>query len=110
MFTVMTSLCGPLSFAVGPLLLRPENSPEPLKYASLNALHDSGSYAVAARGWNGLSIRMNSQITAPKNATNVPVLSAATQPIFSAKKGMSGPTMMPETLPPVFISPQAGAE
>ena len=39
----------------------------------------------------------------------LPVLNAATQPTLRARKGMSGPTIMPETLPPVFISPQAGA-
>lgn len=62
-----------------------------------------------ARGWKGLSTRMNNQRTAPMRATILPVLSAAIQPTFRARKGIRGPTRIPEMLPPVFISPQAGA-
>ena len=52
---------------------------------------------------------MKSHRAAPIKATMLPVLSAATQPTLRARKGMRGPTIMPETLPPVFINPQAGA-
>ena len=52
---------------------------------------------------------MNIHNAAPMKATRVPVLNATTQPTLSARKGIRGPTMMPEMLPPVFMSPQAGA-